>query len=141
MPTKLSEKAIEGSTFAIKTDFTAKDDPADEVGTPFTPNAGLAWSLTDKYGKIVNNRIDVPLTPAESVIILLKGGDLALSGGPTQRYVIVRGTYDGALGNDLPLIDEVSFQIQNLKGARTLPVQIVGILTTPALGTPSIGLV
>jgi hypothetical protein len=81
------------------------------------------------------------LTPAESVTIVLKGDDLALTGGPVRRYVIVRGTFDGVLGNNLPLIDEVSFQIQNLKGAKTLSVLTVGIVTTPALGTPSIGLI
>ncbi len=141
MPTKLSEKAIEESTFAIKTDFTVKTDPSDEVGTPFTPNAGLSWSLTDKNGDIVNGRIDEPLTPAESVTIVLEGDDLALSGSPVRRYVIVRGTFNGVLGNNLPLIDEASFLVQNLKGARTLSAQSIGITTTPVVGTPSIGLI
>ena len=141
MPTKLLEKAIEESTFAIKTDFTVKTDPSDPVGTPFIPNSGLSWSLTDKDGGIVNDRIDEPLTPAESVIILLKGDDLALTGGPVRRYVIVRGTYNGVLGNNLPILDETSFMIQNLKGARNLSILSVGILTIPAVGTPSIGLV
>ena len=141
MPTKLPEKAIEGSTFAIKTDFAVKTDPSDLVGTPFTPNSGLTWSLTNKDGTIVNGKIDQPLTPAESVTIVLKGLDLALSAGPVRRYVIVRGTYNGVLGNNLPLIDEASFQIENLKGARHLSVQPVGIVITPTVGTPSIGLV
>lgn len=141
MPTDLLEKAIEESTFAIKTDFTVKTDPSDPVGTPFTPNSGLAWSLTDKDGNVVNDRIDEPLTPAESVIILLKGDDLALSGGPVRRFVIVRGTYNGVLGNNLPILDEASFMIQNLKGARNLSILSAGILTTPAVGTPSLGLV
>ena len=141
MPTKLTEKAIENSTFAIKTDFAVKTDPSDEVGTPFTPNAGLTWSLTNKDGSVVNNRIDEPLTSAESVTIVLEGDDLALVAGPVRRYVIVRGTFNGVLGNNLPLIDEASFLIQNVKGARTLPVQLVGILTTPVVGTPSLGLI
>ena len=138
MPTKLLEKAIEGSTFAIKTDFTVKTDPSDDVGIPFTPNSGLTWSLTDKDGNIVNNRLDEGITSAESVVIVLKGDDLVLTGGPVQRYVIIRGTFDGVLGNNLPLIDEVYFQIQNLKGARTWSIQPVEILTTPVLGTPSV---
>ncbi len=141
MPTKLPEKAIEGSTYAIKTDFAVKTDPDDLVGTPFTPNAGLTWSLVNKDGTVVNNRIDEPLTSAESVTIVLEGDDLALAAGPVRRYVIVRGTFNGVLGNNLPLIDEASFLIQNVKGARTLPVQLVGILTTPIVGTPSIGVI
>ena len=139
MPTKLLEKAIEESTFAIKTYFAVKTDPDDLIGTPFTPNSGLTWSLTNKDGSIVNHRVNQPLTPAESVIIVLKGADLALTGGPVQRYVIVRGTYNGVLGNNLPILDEVSFMIQNLKGART--GLVIGILITPVVGIPSIGLV
>ncbi len=116
MPTKLSEKAVEGSTFGIKVDFTAKADPSDLVGTPFTPNAGLTWSLVDRHGSPVNGKTDVDIASAESIIIALTGDDLALAGGPTHRFVIVKGTYNGVLGNNMKLIDEVSFQIQNLVG-------------------------
>lgn len=116
MSQKLSEKAQEGSTYGIKVAFTEKSDPSDAVGTPFTPNSGLKWSLKDKYGTEVNERTDIPITPAESVVIVLSGADLALGGGPTRRYVTVEGTYNGVLGNNLPLVDEVSFPIQNLVG-------------------------
>lgn len=116
MSEKLSEKAQEGSTFAIKVDFTVKVDPDDEVGIPFTPNSGLIWSLKDKDGTEVNGKTDVPITSAESITIVLSGDDLALSGGPVHRYVTVEGTFNGVLGNDLPLVGEASFQIQNLVG-------------------------
>ncbi len=116
MPTELSERAVEGSTFGIKVEFTAKADPSDLVGTPFTPNSGLTWSLVDRHGNAVNGKTDQPLTSAESVVIALTGDDLALVGGPTDRFVIVKGTYNGVLGNNMKLIDEVSFQIQNLVG-------------------------
>jgi hypothetical protein len=141
MPTKLSEKAKESSTFAIRVNFTVKTDPDDKVGTPFTPNSGLTWSLKDKDGNEVNGKTDVPITPAESVTIVLSGADLALVGGSIRRYVIVRGTFNGVLGNNLPLIDEVSFQIQNLVGAKSLSVQVIGILITPVVDTPTIGLI
>ena len=141
MPTKLSDKAIESSTFGIKVDFTAKADPTDKIGTPFTPNAGLSWSLKEKNGVVVNDRINVPLTPAESVTIVLSGNDLALRGSPVRRYVTVKGTYNGVFGNNLPLIDEVSFQIQNLVGAKSESAQVIGVLITPVVGTPSIGLI
>lgn len=116
MSQKLSEKAQEGSTFAIKVDFTVKTDPDDEVGIPFTPNSGLTWNLNDKNGNEVNGRTDVDIDSAESIIIVLSGADLALAGGPIHRYVTVKGTFNGVLGNNLPLIGEVSFQIQNLVG-------------------------
>jgi hypothetical protein len=116
MSTKLPEKAIEGSTYGIKVEFTEKTDPSDPEGIPFTPNSGLKWSLKDKAGNEVNGRTDEPLTPAESVIIVLKGADLALGGGSTHRYVTVEGTYNGVLGDNLPIVDEASFQIVNLVG-------------------------
>lgn len=116
MSEKLSEKAQEGSTFAIKVGFTVKADPDDAVGIPFTPNTGLTWSLADKDGNEINGKTDVEIDTGESIIIVLKGDDLALAGGPTRRYVTVKGTFNGVLGNNLPLIGEVSFQIQNLVG-------------------------
>ena len=141
MSTKLSEKAKEGSTFAIRVDFTVKADPDDEVGTPFTPNSGLTWNLKDKDGSEVNGRTNVPITSAESVTIVLKGADLALAGASIRRYVTIKGTFNGVLGDNLPLMGEVSFPIQNLVGARAAPTQAVEILTIPVVGTPSIGLI
>jgi len=116
MTTILHEKAKEGSTYGIKVEFTEKSDPSDLVGTPFTPNSGLKWSLKDRAGNEVNSKTDISIDPAESVVIVLSGDDLALAGGPTRRYVTVEGTYNGVLGNNLPIVDEVSFPIQNLKG-------------------------
>ena len=116
MTEKLSEKAQEGSTYAIKVDFTVKADPTDEVGAPFTPNSGLTWSLMDKAGNAINGKTDEPIASAESIVIVLSGLDLALAGGPTLRYVTIKGTFNGVLGDNLSLVGEVSFPIQNLKG-------------------------
>lgn len=139
MPTKLSEKATEGSTFAIKADFIERTEGGD---LPFTPKTGLSWSLKDKDGKIINNKLDVVLVPAPSVDIVLSGNDLALLGNhPVRRYVTIRGTYDSVFGNDLPLIDEVSFQIKNLVGVRAHVLDSVSISINPVVGTPSIGVI
>ena len=114
MPTKLSEKAVEGSTFGIKADFIVKLPEGD---TPVVPNSPLTWDLRDKDGTIVNSKEDEPLTPATSVYVILSGNDLALSDNhPVERFVTIKGTFNSILGNDLPLIDEVSFQIKNLVG-------------------------
>lgn len=116
MTVKLSEPAKEGGTYGIRVSFFEKADPDDAQGTPFTPNSGLSWSLYDQFGNVINDKEDEPLTPAESVVITLSGADLALTGGPTRRYVTVKGTYNGVLGNNLALVDEVSFPITNLVG-------------------------
>ena len=114
MASKISIRAQEGSTFVIKADFVEKTSNGGE-GIPITPNEGLTWSLTDVNGVTINDRLDVPLVPAESVNIVLSGNDLALSGGyPVRRYVTIEGTYDSILGANLKLKDEVSFQIENL---------------------------
>lgn len=112
MPTtELTERAAENGTFGIKCDFVEKAPGGD---VPFTPKPGLKWSLRDSQKNIINSRSDVPITPAQSVIIVLTGADLALTGGPAKRYVIVEGTYDGVLGTDLVVLKEAVFQIKNL---------------------------
>lgn len=115
MPTKLSEKAVEGSTFTIRAEFN--EVLPNGTKNPVVPNAGLVWKLSDKDGQIVNNRTAEPLTPAASVDIVLSGADLALADNhPVRRFLTVIGTYNGLAGNNLPLIDEVSFQVYNLVG-------------------------
>jgi hypothetical protein len=112
---KLEDKATEGGTYGIEISFFEKANP-DADRTPFTPNAGLLWSLRDKYGNVINDKEDEPIDSDETITIVLSGNDLALVGGPETRYVTVEGTYNGVLGNDLVLIGEVSFQIKNLVG-------------------------
>ncbi len=140
MPTKLSEKAVEGSTFTIRAEFN--EVLPDGTKTPVVPNAPLTWSLWDKDGNVINSRTAVPITPAVSVDIVLSGADLALTANhPVKRFVTITGTYNGVAGNDLPLLDEASFQILNLVGVRFSSAQAVGITITPVVGTPSVGLV
>jgi hypothetical protein len=108
MPTTLTTRAVEQSTFAIVATFT------DEAGAPMIPNA-LAWSLLNGEGTIINSRTAVSITPAASVTIVLSGADLVASEGST-RVVLLEGSYDSDLGDDLPLRDTVTFEIANLIG-------------------------
>lgn len=116
MPSKLLEAAQEGSTFTIVVEFY--EIAPDGVPTPIVPNSGLIWSLKDRSGQTINSRDSVNLDPpAQSVMITLSGDDLkTFSGKATRRYVTVQGTYNGLAGNNLPLAEEVSFQIKNLVG-------------------------
>lgn len=111
--THLDEKAQEMGSYGIRCDFVEKTP---EGNYPFTPNSDLKWSLYDKNGNPINNKTDEPLTPAQSVTIVLQGNDLALTGGSSLRYVMVECTYNGILGNNIIFIKEISFQIDNLKG-------------------------
>lgn len=116
MPTKLSQKAVEGSTFTIVVEFNER--LPDGTRTPIVPNSGLVWRLSDRYGNVINERLDVPIDPpAQSVMITLSGNDLkTFSGKNTRRFVTIEGTYNGVAGNNLPLVEETSFQIENLVG-------------------------
>lgn len=116
MPTKLLEKAVEGSTYTIVVSFNER--LPDGTLNPIVPNSGLVWSLKDKAGNAVNSKTDIPISPpAQTVMITLSGNDLkTFSGKNTRRFVTVVGTYNGTAGNNLPLIEEVSFQIDNLVG-------------------------
>lgn len=113
MPVKLDEEAVEGSTYTIVVEFNERT-PGGLV--PFVPNSGLKWKLTDKDGTVINNKQNVSIDPpAQSVNIVLSGDDLkTLKGKSNKRLITVEGTYNGTAGNNLPMIEEVSFKIINL---------------------------
>lgn len=115
MPTKLSDKAEERSSFTIRASFYEK--LPDGTKNSVVPNSGLKWSLRDKDGNPINSRTDVSISPAAYVDIVLSGDDLAVPGNyPVKRYLTVEGTYNGVAGNNLPIVNEVIFQIYNLVG-------------------------
>ena len=102
-------EAQEKSTFVISAAFT------DEDGNAVIPNPYLVWSLTDLAGNIVNSRSSVPITAASTVKIVLRGNDLALIAGKDQYlFVTVEGTYDSALGDNLPIKGAVKFLVKDL---------------------------
>lgn len=113
MPTNfsISQAVNERGTFVVDVSFT------DDDGNPVVPNAGLVWSLTKAdRATIVNDREDEPITPAATVTIVLSGLDLALDAGKhiQYRYLVIEGTYDGALGSDLPIVDHLRFPISDI---------------------------
>lgn len=109
MPTELTTQAVEESTFVVTAAFT------DAAGTAVTPKSAT-WSLFDKDGNAVNSRADVTISPlASSVDIVLSGDDLQIADGKTRKLTI-KAVYDSDEGTDLPLNDELTFQIQRLVG-------------------------
>lgn len=108
MPTTITTKAVEQSTYVVTVAFT------DEDGDAVTPTAA-AWSLRDGNGAIVNSREDVSATPGTSIDIVLQGDDLNADDG-LARILTVEATYNSDLGTGLPLKDEVTFTIDDLIG-------------------------
>jgi hypothetical protein len=112
MPTKLTEKAVEGSTFGINAVFY------DENSATMAPNS-VFWTLTDQQGTIINSRTNIGITPQESVDIVLQGNDLAVPAGKEwfdeiKLFCTITGNYNSDLGSNLPLKDVIEFEMLTL---------------------------
>ncbi len=109
MPATLTTHAVEKSTYVITVALT------DEDGAALTPDS-LTWTLTDDQGNVINSRTAVSIAvPAASNDIVLSGADLAVDVAKgTKRKLTLEGVYDSDYGNDLPLKEEVEFEIDDL---------------------------
>jgi hypothetical protein len=107
MPTVLSTKAIDKSTYVVTATFTDEDDNAVAPQT-------LTWTLTDESGTVINSREDVDVSsPGTSEDFVLSGDDLAVADGST-RLLTIEATYNSDAGSDLPIRDQVRFTIEDL---------------------------
>lgn len=83
-------------------------------GAAFTPKT-CKWSLTDSLGVVINSRNRVTVTPTSSThSFLLQGADLkfAITGVTgNARVFTVEGTFDHALGNDIPFREQFGFKV------------------------------
>jgi hypothetical protein len=111
MPTVLTYDAVEESTYAVEATFYDEDNNLIEPVT-------VTWSLTSSTGAVINNRSGVSITPATTITIVLQGDDLALlpgENGAVSRVLTVVATYNSNLGSSLPLHDEASFTLLDLR--------------------------
>lgn len=110
MPTEITTKANEGSTFIVTAAFTDEDDAA------VVPDS-ITWTLTDDVGDVVNSRSAVSVaTPAASIDIVLSGADLTVSSERRRRFLAIEAVYDSDAGNNLPLVEELTFLIDDYSG-------------------------
>ena len=108
MPTRLKEKAVERSTFGVIIGFY------DTLKQPVTPNA-VQWTLTDRYGTVINQRERVSLLDlAPEMEIVLSGADLQVVPTGVTRVLTVEGYYDSSLGQNLPVNDVCIFEVIDL---------------------------
>ncbi len=102
--------ALERSTVALVASFLDEDDQL------ITPTA-INWSLTDGDGNVVNGRSEVDVVPANQITVVLSGDDLSMAAGDDgRRQVVIRAQYDGALGDDLPIVGVIEFTVRNVPG-------------------------
>jgi hypothetical protein len=108
----LDELCIEGSTYPIDAEFR------DETGALVVPNAGLVWQLTDlaEPANVINGRTAVPIASATTVTVVLHGADTMIGDNGIERLVVLRGTYNSSLGNNLELVAAVQFYITPVPG-------------------------
>jgi hypothetical protein len=105
----IKTQAVEESTAVVTVSFF------NAAGTAVTPTSAT-WTLTDKDGTVINNRNAVTISSlSTSVTIVLSGDDLRIADGKTRK-LLVQAIYSSTEGDDLPLNDELEFQIQRLVG-------------------------
>lgn len=115
MALKVYLKGQEGSTLHFVVDFYLTKEDGSRI--PTIPNDDLLWTLYDKDGQVVNNRVNQPVGAQTSIVITLSGDDLNLPYDyPAKRILTIRGSYNSLFGMNLPLLEEISFQIENLVG-------------------------
>jgi hypothetical protein len=103
----------ERGTKAIPVSFSYESE-GEEVA--YIPKTG-SWSLYNVNEAIINDRENVPIAPLlSSVTIVLSGLDLDAAVDGELRRLVFKGTYDSALGNDLPIVKEVQFHIIKIAG-------------------------
>jgi hypothetical protein len=111
----LDEIAKEGHVFAIAVDFIDENDNA------FTPNTdSISWGLYDKDGTELASSSSAP-TSAPSINIIIPGSEMSIQESEVKlasapRFLRVSATYDSALGNNLAVVNEYKFFLENLKG-------------------------
>ena len=106
MAINLTTKAKDRSTYIVTIDFL------DETDTPVVPKSAT-WTLSNETGDIVNDREGETFDPlAASVDLALSGLDTAYALG-RARYLKVHAVYDSVVENDLPIIEEAIFEIDD----------------------------
>lgn len=77
-----------------------------------TVPSSIHWSLTDKWGNIINNRNQVEINPPVSAfVITLTGDDIDIEDSHSRVFTLDVEYDSVAYGNDLPLRAQGSFTL------------------------------
>lgn len=98
--------ARDGNTYVVVV------KPQDEDGTAVTPNS-MSYTLTNEYGRIVNSKDHVVITPSTEASVVLSAADVKYAEG-TRRRVILEGKYNSTLGSSMDLVDWTEFGIEDV---------------------------
>ena len=82
----------------------------DEAGTNVIPTTST-WSLRNRGGAVINSRLNVALTPALQMTVVLNQADLAIGSDP-WRVFEVKSIYDSSYGTGLEMYKECTFKVR-----------------------------
>ena len=100
----LTTNATNRATYPLQISFTNSNGEA-------TLPTSATWDLSDQYGNIINSREDVPISVAETVIIVLTGDDIDIE-NESVRYLTVNAEYNSdTYGNFLTSREQAKFEI------------------------------
>lgn len=95
----------------------------DENGDPVLAGAvtEISWTLRDSTGTVINGRLDIPVTPAQTFTIVLSGADLAMPDSTIpERSLAIICTYNSVEFGELALAEELVFSVNNLMSGGNL---------------------
>jgi hypothetical protein len=112
----IDTEAPEKGTFYIV--ITFKDEDSNEV----VPESAY-WTLTDKFGKIINERDNVEISTEDldtSVTVKLSGDDLKIIQGhdKEERFFLIKYIYNSNLGTGITSYEEGSFFVKNYRALK-----------------------
>lgn len=100
----------EGGTCVIQVTFYDENDAL------VAPTAAT-WTLMNQGGTVINNRLDVAISPLTSTVAIVLGtNDLLISGGDNKRRLTVKATYNSSAGTGLALRSDIGFTITDIAG-------------------------
>jgi hypothetical protein len=103
--------ATEGSAYPFAVALT------DSAGSALSPTT-CTWTLLDQYGAVVNSRLNVAMTPATSMPVVLLSADLVCADSDyNARILTIKATYTSSYGVGLTLNKEYLIPVSPLQGA------------------------
>ena len=123
----LTPNAEERSSYIVRVSLF------DENGDAVLPGAvtEISWSLRDSEGTVINNRLDVPVTPAPSFSIVLTGDDLEmLDPSVYVRSLSVVCAYNSDTYGELALAEELVFSLNTVASGGVIIAPSDSILCT-----------
>lgn len=71
---------------------------------PVEPES-VSWTLTTEKGAVINDRVDVPVSPSSEVTIMIYGDDVDIADGKL-RLLTITAIYDSVYAENTPVTEQ-----------------------------------